>query len=79
MNVAAWRAQDGRLRILAGNLEEGLRDDADLSRHTTLALPKSWQGAAWKDAWTGRSFSLSNNLLNLDLNQGESVLVEPSK
>jgi hypothetical protein len=79
MNVAAWRAQDGRLRILAGNLEEGLRDDADLSRHTTLALPKSWQGAAWKDAWTGRSFSLSNNLLNLDLNQGESVLVELSK
>ncbi len=79
MNVAAWRAQDGRLRILAGNLEEGLRDDADLSRHTTLALPKSWQGAVWKDAWTGRSFSSSNNLLNLDLNQGESVLVEPTK
>jgi len=79
INVAAWRAQDGHLRILAGNLEEGLCDDADLSRHTTLVLPKSWQSAVWKDAWTGRSFSLSNSLLNLDLNQGESVLVETSK
>ena len=32
MNVAAWQTRDGGFRILAGNLEEGLRDDADPNR-----------------------------------------------
>jgi hypothetical protein len=79
MNITAWRTNNGTLRILAGNLEEGLRDDADLSRHTTLDLPKSWSGASWKDAWSGRSFSAKNNLLDINLNQAESVLLESSK
>ena len=79
MNVAAWRTKDGALRILAGNLEEGLRDDADFARHATLALPKSWPSANWKNAWTGRTFSLKNNGLDIDLKQAESVLLEPAK
>ena len=37
--VESWRLKNGEVQILAGNLEEGLRDDADLSRHTTLVLP----------------------------------------
>ena len=57
MNIAAWRTRDGEVRILAGNLEEGLRDDADFSRSAALAIPESWQaGGAWKDAWTGHKF-----------------------
>jgi hypothetical protein len=79
MNVAAWRTKDGSLRILAGNLEEGLRDDADFSRHATLALPRSWPIANWKNAWTGSMFSLKNNVLDIDLKQAESVLLEPEK
>jgi hypothetical protein len=79
MNIAAWRENDGSIRILAGNLEEGLRDDADLSRHVTLALPERWRSATWVDIWTGRRFSFSGNLLHIDLNQSESVLMEPSK
>jgi hypothetical protein len=79
MSIAAWRTKNGTLRILGGNLEEGLRDDADLSRHATLGLPKSWSSAAWKDAWTGRSFSPKNNQLDINLNQAESVLLESSK
>ncbi len=39
ITVAAWRTQDNELRILAGNLEEGLRDDADFSRTAALAIP----------------------------------------
>jgi hypothetical protein len=79
MNIAAWRVKDGTFRILAGNLEEGLRDDADLSRHTTLVMPKSWQSAGWKDAWTGQRFSTKGNLLHIDLNQANSVLIESAK
>jgi hypothetical protein len=79
MSIAAWRTKDGTFRILAGNLEEGLRNDADFSRHAKLALPHTWSNEAWKDAWTGRGYSLKNNLLVMDLNQAESVLIGSSK
>ncbi|MGA8731741.1 MAG: hypothetical protein WB608_23485 [Terracidiphilus sp.] len=79
MSIAAWRTDDGKLRILAGNLEEGLRDDADMGRHATLVIPQSWRIAnhAWKDAWTGRAFSVNGGLLPIDLPQASSVLLEP--
>ncbi|NQT93717.1 MAG: hypothetical protein HQ559_13235, partial [Lentisphaerae bacterium] len=40
--VGAWRVKDGSYRILAGNLEEGLTHDADMSRQTVLHLPGTW-------------------------------------
>ena len=63
MSIAAWRTTNGTIHLLAGNLEEGLRDDADLSRHATLAIPKSWRGESWKDAWTGQKFSFKDDHL----------------
>ncbi|MBL0915987.1 MAG: hypothetical protein IBJ13_10860 [Sphingopyxis sp.] len=48
---AAWRGKDGRVRILAGNMEEGLRDDADRSRTIRLTLPKAWNQPVWTSAW----------------------------
>lgn len=80
MNIAAWRTQEGKLRILAGNLEEGLRDDADFTRSATLAIPESWQaGSEWKDAWTGRKFGTEGGMLHIELPQAASVLLEPSR
>jgi len=79
MNIAAWRTRDGALRLLAGNLEEGLRDDADFTRHASLVLPKSWPSANWKDAWSGSPFALRNNQLDIDLKQAQSVLLESAK
>ncbi len=80
MNIAAWRTDNGKLRILAGNLEEGLRDDADMTRHATLVLPKSWQigSSAWKDTWTGRAFAVNGSSLQIDLPQASSVLLQPA-
>jgi hypothetical protein len=78
MNLAAWRTHNGVTHLMAANLEEGLRDDADLSRHATLAIPRSWQMETWKDAWTGRSFSLQDGRLSIDLPQASSVLLESS-
>jgi hypothetical protein len=40
--VAAWTLIGGRRRILAANLEEGLRDDAERSRTLRLKLPTGW-------------------------------------
>lgn len=39
---AGWSLADDSRKILAGNLEEGLRDDADRSRTLSLALPADW-------------------------------------
>jgi hypothetical protein len=81
MNIAAWRTDKGKLRILAGNLEEGLRDDADMARRARLVLPKSWEigSDGWKDAWTGRGFAVNGSSLEVDLPQASSVLLEPAR
>jgi hypothetical protein len=79
MNIAAWRTKNGVIHVMAANLEEGLRDDADLSRHATLAIPKSWRAETWKDAWTGRRFSSRDGWLPIDLPQASSILLESSQ
>lgn len=78
MNVAAWRTQNGKLRILAGNLEEGLRDDADFSRTAALAVPPSWHVGKWRDLWSGRAINAEGGNLRITLPQASSVLLEPA-
>jgi hypothetical protein len=79
MSIAAWRTTNGAIHLLAGNLEEGLRDDADLSRHSKLTIPKSWHSENWKDTWTGHAFSSKDGQLPIDLPQASSVLLESSR
>jgi len=79
MNIAAWRTADGGIRILAGNLEEGLRDDADLSRHAVLEIPESWGAAHWKDIWSGDDLPAHGPALSVDLPQAASMLIEKSR
>jgi len=79
MNIAAWRTRSGQFRILAGNLEEGLRDDADLTRHANLEIPPEWGITLWKDAWSSRSMSDQDHALHIDPSQATSVLLEPSE
>jgi hypothetical protein len=76
MDVAAWRTRDGKIRILAGNLEEGLRDDADFSRSAALQIPQSWHAGKWHDLWTGRTIDAHSGTLHLDLPQAASVLLQ---
>ena len=79
LNVTSWQGTDGAVRILAGNLEEGLRDDADMTRHTTLVLPKLWQASSWMDAWSRAIFQANANQLKIDLEQSRSILLRPAK
>ncbi len=78
MNIGAWRTQDEKVHILAGNLEEGLRDDADFNRSTELAIPASMRSGAiqWRDIWTGRTFPMHDGSLPISLPQASSVLLE---
>ena len=78
MNVSAWRLRDSTYHLLAANLEEGLRDDADMTRHATMAPPGSWKAATWTDAWSHRSFDLDQGELRIDLGQAQSVLLTSS-
>jgi len=75
MNVTAWRIKDGTVQLLAGNLEEGLRDDADMTRHATMVLPGLWKAAKWTDAWTRMSLEADHGDLKIDLGQARSVLL----
>jgi hypothetical protein len=75
MNVTAWRTKDGTIRLLAANLEEGLRDDADMTRHATMVLPESWKAAKWADAWTRTTFDAHHGALRIDLGQASSILL----
>jgi hypothetical protein len=75
MNVTAWRTKDGSIRIMAANLEEGLRDDADMTRHATMVLPESWKAATWTDAWTRRNVDPDHGELKISLGQADSILL----
>jgi hypothetical protein len=77
MNVTAWRAKDGVIRILAANLEEGLRDDADMTRHAIVVLPASWKTTTWTDTWSRQTFEASRDQLRINLGQADSVLMLP--
>ena len=76
MNIAAWRTSDGSIHLMAANLEEGLRDDADMSRHITLELPRAWQAKSWRDIWTGRALPSPGDMLPIALPQASSVLLQ---
>ncbi|MGC9996646.1 MAG: hypothetical protein ABSE79_15110 [Terriglobia bacterium] len=79
LNVTAWRESDGAVRILAGNLEEGLRDDADMTRHTILVLPDEWQAAKWQDAWSSATFEANHHRLKVALDQACSSLLQSTR
>ncbi len=73
--VAAWKTKDGKIHLLAGNLEEGLRDDADRSRHIELQLPSSWRALKWNSVWDSRSLVSGGSRLKIDLAPEDSVQV----
>jgi len=75
MNVTAWCLRDGTIGIMAANLEEGLRDDADMTRRATLVLPQSWKAAKWTDAWDHLCLESDRQELAIELGQARSILL----
>lgn len=75
--ICAWATADGKIHLLSGNLEEGLREDADRSRHIALKLPAAWQQLHWASTWKNDSFyEKKNKVLNIHLAPDASVLLE---
>jgi hypothetical protein len=77
--VGAWRTKDGTLHLLFGNLEEGLRDDADRSRHFTLEMPAAWGRARWYSVWDkGNAPASDREVLTIYLQPDASMLLQTS-
>ena len=64
---SAWRGGDGRIRLLFGNLEEGLRHDQDQSRTLHIRLPASLPSSKWTDAWSGESRQATERAITVRL------------
>jgi hypothetical protein len=76
VNISAWRTSDGMVHLLSANLEEGLRDDADASRRTTIELPSKWRNLHWSSLWPGAEFKPSSGSINIKLEQARSIQLE---
>ena len=73
--AAAWKGRDGRIRILAGNLEEGLRDDRNRNRSASFAMPPAWSKLKWATAWPGGRATADSGGLHVDLGPQGSILL----
>lgn len=72
--LSAWVNADGGYSLLAANLEEGLSDSADMSRHITVTLPGSWSGRRVRDVWGKIKPAAAGGELKIDLRQSASRL-----
>lgn len=77
MNFTAWRGKDSKISLLFGNLEEGLRDDANRIRKMHLTLPLNWHNEQWQTRWKDNSKASKNaNNLSVDLAPQGSLLLQ---
>lgn len=72
MNFTAWQTNDSRIHLMFGNLEEGLRDDADTARHVDISLPRTWSQMKWRPLWTGADLNLQDKRFTVQLDQARS-------
>jgi hypothetical protein len=74
MNLSAWRTADGEIHLMAAELEEGIRDDADHSTHATLVFPSSWNLTKLRNRWSGDTTEVHAGTLRIDLQHAQSAL-----
>ena len=75
-SICAWRTFDNTIHMLAANLEEGIRDDADRFRHVVLVLPSSWNHSSFRDEWSERRFGVVNQgEITINLDHAQSVML----
>lgn len=73
--ISAWRTSAGKIWMLVGNVEEGLRDDADRSRHITMKIPSGWP-KKWKSS-SGEILTVNpNGELEIHLPPDSSAILE---
>jgi hypothetical protein len=77
MNLAMWQLKNGSYRVMAGNLEEGIKHSADLSIQSILNIPclnNKSNSTEIIEVWTGEKFIVGNKKLSISLNQAQTKL-----
>jgi hypothetical protein len=78
--IHSWQLEDGSYRVLAGNMEEGLKvpHHRDYSEHIVVEVPPAWREdgkpLAMTEGWSGRSGLEVTDRFRVDLEQAESKL-----
>ena len=73
----AWRRQDGKYRLLTGDLEEGVNHAGTQRRELTVIIPAAWtarNGFEFTDLITGETTIQMTRVLQIRLRQAESRL-----
>lgn len=78
MNLTAWKTSDSNIHLMFGNLEEGLRDDADATRSTTIVLPESWRQLRWNSVWPAADLDVHSGAIHIKLDQVRSAQLTSS-
>lgn len=76
--MGAWKTADGKVHLLFGNLEEGLRNDADRSRHFTVVTAAAWKNTMWHSMWSDASVPTASGI-DIQLAPDQSILLESEK
>jgi hypothetical protein len=82
VSIAAWQTSDGVIKILTGNLEEGINHYSDKSVHASLNLPDQNienDVIEINEIWNGEKTITWNKKVSIDLGQGETKLFTFSK
>jgi hypothetical protein len=77
VNLAIWQSVDGKVEIMAGNLEEGINHCADKRVHSVINLPSliTDKGSfEINEKWSGAKIISGDKKLNIDLDQGQTKL-----
>jgi hypothetical protein len=77
VNLSVWQSVDGKVEIMAGNLEEGINHCADKRVHSVINLPSliTDKGSfEINEKWSGAKIISGDKKLNIDLDQGQTKL-----
>lgn len=77
LNLAMWQLNNGSYRVMAGNLEEGIKHSADLSIQSILNIPylnSTFNSTEIREVWNGEKFIVGNKKLSISLNQAQTKL-----
>ena len=77
VNLSFWELNNGTLRVMAGNLEEGINHTRDRSVHTILNLKEHMKAGVPTEiieVWSGQKVIVSDQKLEILLEQAETKL-----
>lgn len=76
VNFSMWELNDGNIRLLAGNLEEGINHKNEHTVSITIDLQQksNEKGIELSEIWSGQKMAVSSQKLEINLSQAQTKL-----